>query len=120
MPNAGRLGLAMKAGPAGLLHSACDAIKYLDAFNGILSDRGLTAQHDRVRLLEDGVRYISDFCARRNWIFDHRLEHVGSDDYLSTRLNAPHHVRRWMIGSSSIGHSMPRSPRAIMIASHFP
>ena len=26
-------------------------------------------------------------------------------------------IRRWMIGSSSIGHSMPRSPRATMITS---
>ncbi len=88
--NADRLGLLVEACPAGLLHSACDAIKYLHAFNRILADRRLTAQHDRVRLLEDSICHISDLRARRQWIFDHRLEHVRCDDNLSARLNAPH------------------------------
>jgi hypothetical protein len=71
---------------------------------------GSHRQHDRVRLLEDGVRYIRR-SARRNWIFDHRLEHVGRDDYLSTRLNALITVRRWMIG---FFHRFDaKSPRAI-------
>src|SRR5207253_2588800 len=44
---------------------------------------GFTAQHDRVRLLEDGISHVRDFGPGRHRVFDHRFEHVrGHDDGL--------------------------------------
>src|SRR5207248_6559100 len=49
-------------------------------FHRITARGCLTAEHDRVRLLEDGIGHVGDFGPGRNRIFNHRLEHVRRDD----------------------------------------
>ena len=74
--------IAFCAKPAPPLRSIRRATrsKNFDAFHRITADAGFATQHDRIRLLENGVGDIGDFGARRHRILDHRFQHVRRDD----------------------------------------
>ena len=65
----------------GLLDLNHDARHGLDGRNGILADRRLCREHDRVRPIEDRICDVGCLGASRSRTLDHRLQHLrGRDD----------------------------------------
>src|SRR5665213_714203 len=94
----------MKLRAAAAFDAHGDLVENFDALDGIFSDGGFAAQHDRVRLFKNRVRHVGDFRARRHRRFDHAFEHVRGDDDRTadaqTRFdNAPLHNRQFFIGN---------------------
>src|SRR6185295_7807524 len=67
-------------GAAAAFDAGGDLIEDLDALEGIFADGGFTAQHDCIRLLEDGVGDVGDLGAGGHGRLDHAFQHVGGDD----------------------------------------
>ena len=80
LTRAGEVRALVEVRAAAALDAARDAIKHFDAFQRILPDGRLAAEHDRVRLLEHGVRDVGDLGARGQWVLDHAFEHVRGDN----------------------------------------
>ena len=65
------------------LDPASNPVKDFHAFYRVLSHTRLSAQHDGVGLLKDGIGHIGDLSSGGKRIGDHGLEHVGGDDHWS-------------------------------------
>ena len=94
-----------------------DRRHHRDRADRVGADRRLLAQHDGVGAVEDRVGDVGDLGARRARRADHRVEHLRRGDD-RPRVGAGRAISFfWTIGTSSIGSSMPRSPRATMMQS---
>ena len=71
-----------------LLRLRDDPVHDLDCLNGVFSNGGFPAQHHRICAVEDRVRHIACFRARRPRILDHRLEHLCRNDHRFAELVA--------------------------------
>ena len=79
-------GTGSVAGSTAESDTSRDAVEDFHAFHRIFSCRRLPAQHDGIRLLEDGIGDIRDLRPCRNRILNHAFKHVSSDDDRTTDL----------------------------------
>ena len=98
----GQLGVFPIIRAAAAFDAGGDAVKHLDALERVFADGGFAAEHDGVRLLENGVGDVSDFGAGGHGRLNHAFEHVGGDDDGAADMQAGlDNEYRWMMGSSS-------------------
>ena len=71
-----------EVGTTTALDATGNPVEDLDAIDRIFANGGLTAEHNGIGLLEDGIGDISNLSTGRNRILDHRLEHMSGDDDL--------------------------------------
>ena len=82
------------------------------------ADRRLAREHDAVGAVQHRVRDVGGLGARGPGRADHRLQHLRGDDRrAATAARAARSRSFWSSGTSSIGSSTPRSPRATITAS---
>ena len=77
----GELGRIVKLRTAAAFDARGNLIEHFDALQGVFADRGLAAQHDGIRLLEDGIGDVGDFGARGHGRFNHAFQHVGGNNH---------------------------------------
>ncbi|CSI86421.1 Uncharacterised protein [Vibrio cholerae] len=64
-----------------VLNPLGDAHHGLHCFHRVASRGRFRRKHDRISTINHRIRDIQDFCACRQWVFDHRFHHLrGGDD----------------------------------------
>ena len=97
------------------LGDARDPVHDPDRLDRVVADRRLLGEHHRVGAVVDRVGDVGHLGARRPGGAHHRRQHLGRGDRRLRRAAGSAISRFWAPGTSSIGSSTPRSPRAIMI-----
>lgn len=75
-----QFGSGLVVGAAAFFDTRGDAVKDFHAFEGVFANSGFAAEHDGIRLLEDRVGNVSNFCAGGHGIIDHAFQHMGGHD----------------------------------------